>query len=129
MLLDIPQFEGRYAITEFGIIHSLTRKTGLRIFQGKILKQKLDKYGYSTVSLCLGSRELGNTTQLIHRLVAIVFIPNPLNLPCINHKDGKKENNHKDNLEWCTWQENTNHAWQFGLCTTYDSQFFRNGIQ
>ncbi len=51
----------------------------------------------------------------VHRLVASKYIPNPDNLPCVNHKDGNKLNNHKDNLEWCTHRENSQHASSLGL--------------
>lgn len=50
----------------------------------------------------------------IHRIVAEVFIPNPLNLPCVNHKDFNKENNYVSNLEWCTAKENAQHALKGG---------------
>lgn len=46
----------------------------------------------------------------VHRLVAIAFIPNPNNLPCINHKDCDPTNNCMDNLEWCDWKYNNNYA-------------------
>jgi hypothetical protein len=51
---------------------------------------------------------------LVHRLVAGAFIPNPLKLPVINHKDGNKKNNYYWNLEWCTSSENTRHAFKIG---------------
>ena len=51
----------------------------------------------------------------IHRLVAKVFIPNPENKRCVNHKDGNKSNNHIENLEWMTKSEDLKHAYKTGL--------------
>lgn len=52
---------------------------------------------------------------LIHRLIALTFIPNPLNLPEVNHKNGLKIDNSVDNLEWCTSKYNMKHASENGL--------------
>ena len=56
-----------------------------------------------------------NISKRIHQLVAQAFIPNPHNYPCINHKDGNKQNNKVDNLEWCTQKQNFAHAKNNGL--------------
>ena len=58
---------------------------------------------------------IGNKSYLVHRMMAEAFIPNPLNLPCVNHKDGNKLNDELSNLEWCTYKDNTNHAVKIGL--------------
>lgn len=58
---------------------------------------------------------LNRKNRNVHRVIAETFIPNPNNLPCVNHKDGNKMNNSVDNLEWCTHSENTIHAYRTGL--------------
>lgn len=74
---------------------------------GKVLKPGKNNKGYLQVHLCKNGKY---KAFLVHRLVAQVFIPNPLNLPCVNHRDENPSNNHVENLEWCTYKYNTNYG-------------------
>jgi len=81
-------------------------------YTNKVLKPGKDKDGYLHVILYKnGVRK----KHRIHRLVALVFIPNPENKPTVNHIDGCKTINHADNLEWCTHSENSQHGYDTGL--------------
>lgn len=113
---DISGFDDNYQISNTGKVKSKERivSNACRTYLKKeqILKNQVMKDGYSCVVL----RESGKKKLLkIHRLVATAFIPNPTNLPCINHIDGDKLNNQVENLEWCTFKYNTNHAIKNGL--------------
>lgn len=82
------------------------------IHSGHCLNPYIDKKGYCIVSI----QENGvNKSKRVHRLVAETFIPNPLNLEQVNHKDGDKTNNNVDNLEWCDDKYNMAHALHNGL--------------
>lgn len=94
----IPGLE-KYGITEAGEIFNL--ETGRRI------KTFLGKNGYETAQFTYEKR---HHMRLVHRLIAEAYIPNPEQKPCINHRDGNKRNNRIENLEWCTYRENTEHA-------------------
>jgi hypothetical protein len=73
---------------------------------GKILTTNTDCHGYVVTSIIdYGGKKIKG----MHRIVATVFIPNPNNLPEVNHIDGNKENNKVDNLEWCTHDYNMKH--------------------
>ena len=84
---------------------------------GRSLKGNVTSSGYRAVE-CRNERV--RKIQLIHRLVAEKYIPNPENKPCVNHKDGNKLNNHADNLEWVTHLENSQHAIKMGLRKPYE---------
>ena len=71
------------------------------------MKGGKDKNGYHIISLSMNGKKY---TRKIHRLVAIAFIENPLNLPEVNHKNGNKWNNDISNLEWVSSADNTYHA-------------------
>lgn len=73
----------------------------------------LNEWGYPTVQLFKGDGK--HATAMIHRLVAEAFIPNPQNFPEVNHADGNKLNFQPENLDWCTRQENRQHAALTGL--------------
>ena len=72
-----------------------------------------------------GYRELilNGKNHRVHRLVAEAFIPNPNNLPCVNHIDGNKQNNSVKNLEWVTYSENTIHSFKTGLQKKIHNQY------
>jgi len=106
---DILGYKGVYQINDLAFVKSLKRPRGKR---DKIISSCVAQTGYKTVVLFKNSvRKI----YLLHRLIAMAFIPNPENKPCINHKDGNKLNNSLDNLEWCTRAENNQHAFRNGL--------------
>lgn len=82
---------------------------------GKIMKLRINKNGYYTISLKPNGKNEKAKTRRIHQFVAEAFIPNPNNYSCINHIDGNKLNNKVDNLEWCTPKYNTIHAYKNNL--------------
>lgn len=95
-----------YCVSNYGRVKSF--KMGFP----KILKPLISRRGYLTVDLFISGKIKRN---LIHRLVANAFIPNPDDKPQVNHIDGHKFNNYVDNLEWSTNKENHLHAVQNGL--------------
>lgn len=101
---DIKGYEGIYQISNLGRCKSLVRKWRLREL---ILKLSENKDGYLLVVLY---KEGVQKTYKVHRFVAIVFVPNPNNLPEVNHKNGIKVDNRVENLEWCSHSENVKHA-------------------
>ena len=95
-----------YSISEDGKVFS--NKSGI------YLKTRIDRYGYEIVTLWFGGKCF---TRKVHRLVAQTYIPNPENLPTVNHIDGIKTNNSVNNLEWLSIKDNHLHAFKTALHT------------
>ena len=88
---NIEGYEGLYQVSSMGRVKSLK-------FTKEIIMELTYTHGYFRVGLCRNGKA---KHHLVHRLVAEAFIPNPDNLPIINHKDECKTNNVVENLEWC----------------------------
>lgn len=96
-----------YLISNLGRVKSLSKSYRYRKNDEIILKANTRQNGYLKVDLYANGKAY---TKSIHRLVAEAFIPNPDNLPEVNHKDEDKTNNRVDNLEWCTPKYNNNYG-------------------
>lgn len=111
----IPEYEGYYLISNKGNIVSLprtaTRKdTGTELsIEGRTMALQYNENGYRIIRL---TKESTGKSFLVHRLVAKAFIPNPENLPEVNHIDGRHDNNCVENLEWVTSSQNKLHLWR-----------------
>lgn len=115
---DIPGWEGWYQASKRGQIQSLDRfvecpmgssgkKKCIKFLCGRVLKQHVDDLGYCHLELrCKGDRY----SYLVHRLVAMVFLPNPKGLPEVNHKDFNPRNNAVSNLQWVSPLGNVGHS-------------------
>ena len=109
--IPIPELAGRYFATEDGKIVNK---------QGMPVKPFISSRGYMRVKLHIGGGKYKNYS--VHVLVAMAFIPNPDNLPQVNHKDGNKLNPAVYNLEWCNQSYNTKHAIRTGLYDNTSNQ-------
>lgn len=110
---DVIGYKGNYEVSSLGRVRSVHRmvwnpgKECYRQQSSRILKLVSDRKGYLRVTLSLDGKI---HQHLVHKLVAKAFIPNPDNLPQINHKDEITSNNEVSNLEWCTNEYNCNYG-------------------
>lgn len=115
---DIIGYENEYQINQFGEIRTLKDSPKLKKYD--VLKPQISKRnGYVYQMLYKNGKE---KLLRVHRLVAMAFLPNPNNLPQVNHKDGNKQNNSVDNLEWCEQSDNMKHAYKNGLQIPSENQ-------
>ncbi len=100
---NVINYEGLYKISNLGNVYSCKQKKNLKL---------RNSYGYKYVILYKNNVP---KSFRVHRLVGMSFIPNPHNKPQINHKNGIKNDNNVENLEWVTMSENRKHAYDTGL--------------
>lgn len=118
---DIKGFEGIYQVSNMGRVKSLNRyDLRGRFIKEKILRPRINRCGYCYVNLY--STPTKYKSKTLHRLVAQAFLPNPNNLPQVNHKNEEKVCNivwvnedgsidyNKSNLEWCSAEYNSNYG-------------------
>lgn len=132
---DIEEYEGLYQISNMGKIRSMdhyaSNGKSIILYKGKTKKLHTNKRTkYLSVMLSKNNKD---RRFYIHRLVAQAFIPNPQNLPQVNHIDGDKKNNCVNNLEWCSRSYNMEHAKKLGLydtpkCIEYRNRFKKGKI-
>jgi hypothetical protein len=108
---DVVGYEGSYLVSNRGNVKALNRvytdKHGVEYFRKEKMVEMSTSHGYLLINL------FGKTAK-VHRLVAEAFLPNPKNLPHVNHINSARHDNHVDNLEWCTPQENVDHSLRTG---------------
>ena len=105
-------YESSYMVSNLGRVKTIPRRVmthnnGYIDIPELIKTQPKNNQGYAQVGL----KHNGVSSRVfVHRLVATTFIPNPNNLPCVNHKDEDITNNCVDNLEWCSYKYNSNYG-------------------
>lgn len=119
-------YEGKYMVSNLGRVKSLpfvyeyNNGKSRHIFEGiKKMCESGKKDGAKQGYLCTRMMDENgkSSSNMIHTLVAKAFIPNPDNLPTVNHKDGNKHNNRVNNLEWASYSKNNQHAMDNNLKT------------
>lgn len=105
------EWRGVYIISSLGVVKRIGEEPGRRprklIGPDGEIPERDNGNGYKMAQLRLNGKM---KNMYIHRLVAMMFIPNPENKPCVGHKDHDRANNSVENLYWCTHAENTQHG-------------------
>lgn len=114
---DVVGYEGIYLISSIGMLKGIDRvikmKDGRSFFRkGRNITVRKTNFGYYDTRLCKNG---GKKSVFLHRIIAEAFIPNPDNLPMINHINGIKTDNRIENLEWVSASGNSKHAYDNGL--------------
>lgn len=104
---DVLGYEGLYNVSEDGLFLSKRRGGTKGYSEWNLIKTIEKPDGYCNVIL---SKNGKHATFRVHRIVALAFIPNPNNLPEVNHKNGVRNDNRVENLEWVTRSENVLHS-------------------
>lgn len=114
--IEVENIKGYYYISNYGRIYSKLRG-------GKILKPFTDKDGYKRIELVTSN---GARKFYIHRLVAFMFVDGYFEGAIVNHIDSVRDNNYYLNLEWVTYQENTDHGVKYGYVLKNNTSEFRD---
>lgn len=110
---DVVGYEGLYQVSNLGRVKHLycvviTHSGLTRTINERVVKPRLQKNGYLVVDLYKNNKR---KESLLHRVVLEAFLPNPDNLPFVNHKDSNRQNCKVENLEWCTASYNTKYSY------------------
>jgi len=116
--IDIPNYEGQYKVSNMGRIKSIERVIGGKKNNPCKTKNKIMSQGINSTGYCATRRTFifnGKQTNLVHRLVAIAFLPNPQSLPEVNHVglNGNKKDNRVESIIWSTHADNIKRLLRF----------------
>ena len=113
----------KYEVSNHGNVRRAAAGQGTH--SGRVLQPSVSQLGYESVTLSNGD---SRKEMLVHRLVAVAFVPNDCERSTVNHMDGVKRHNHARNLEWCSLSENVSHAYRTGLSKNCGQSHHKSSI-